>query len=198
MFPDYPNVKKKVDNLMRSHITEQVFRRSPIFSQVRRVRQHEGSRGTYEEVDGKEHQIEYEEMGAAFSLTQDEMRRGSFQDIVLKFEEMAATFAEAQSRMMFAVISNAAESAGNVVDAKGELTKETFLEMRRTMPLEFNPRTGEARYPTMVLHPNTWDKIKNDVESWGEDPEFLADLAAIEQEKGLHWRDRESRRRLVD
>ena len=162
MLPDYPNVKKTVDSLFRKHVHEKVFGRSPIFSEIRRVRQHEGSGGTYEEVDGKEHQIEYEKVAAALSLTPDEMRSGSFQDIVSKFEEVAETFNEAFSQMMFATISKAAESGGNVVDAKGKLTKETFLELRRTMPLEFDPSTGEAQYPTMVLHPETWDKINPD------------------------------------
>ena len=198
MFPDYPNVKKRVDSLLRSYVYGQVFGRSPIFSEVRRVRQHEGAGGTYEEVDGTEHQIEYEGIAAELTLTRDEMRSGSFQDIVSKFDEAAETFEEAFSKQMFATISEAAESAGNVVDAEGKLTKETFLDLRRTMPLEFDPSTGEARYPTMVLHPDTWDTIKHDIKRWDQDSEFLTELSTIEQQQRLAWRDRESRRRLVD
>ena len=62
-------------------------------------------------------------------MTRDEMRNGSFQTIVSKFDDIAETFAEAQSQILFATVSEAAESVGNVVDAKGKLTKEAFLEL---------------------------------------------------------------------
>ena len=55
-------------------------------------------------------------------MTRDEMRNGSFQTIVSKFDDIAETFAEAQSQILFATVSEAAESVGNVVDAKGKLT----------------------------------------------------------------------------
>ena len=131
------------------------------------------------------------------SLTPDDML-GSFAEIISKFGEMAEEFAEAQSKKMFATIQEAAESVGNVVDAEGKFTKETYLEARRKIQMDFDPRTGAPRHPTMVLHPTTLEKIRPDVEKWGEDPAFLAELAAIEQEQRLAWRAREARRRLVD
>lgn len=198
MLPDYPRVKQKVHSLLLNRTKEGIRGRSPVIARIRRTVQHEGSEGTYEDVDGRQNQIGYEEFVASSSLTRDEMRHGSFQDIVSKFDEMAETFAEAQSKMLFATVSEAAESVGNVVDAGGKLTKEVFLEMRRKMPLDFDPHTGEPQYPTMVLHPETYEKIKHDLESWGQDPEFLAEMSAIDEEKRLDWRDRESRRRLVD
>ena len=67
-------------------------------------------------------------------MTRDEMRNGSFQTIVSKFDDIAETFAEAQSQILFATVSEAAESVGNVVDAKGKLTKEAFLELKLSQP----------------------------------------------------------------
>lgn len=160
--------------------------------------QHEGREGIYGDVDGRESPIEYEEVAADFRLTRDEMRQPNFQVVLSKFAEMAETFAAGQSRMLFATVSEAAESVGNVVDAKGKLTKEAFLELMRKMQRDFNPQTGEPQGPTMVLHPDTLAKIKDDLESWEQDPEFMAALSAIEQEQRLDWRDRESSRRLAD
>ena len=51
-----------------------------------------------------------------------------------KFDDIAETFAEAQSQILFATVSEAAESVGNVVDAKGKLTKEAFLELKLSQP----------------------------------------------------------------
>ncbi len=198
MLPDYPNVKKKVHSLLLSRVKEQIFRCAPILKQIPRTVQHEGSKGTYKDVYGRENQIEYKEIAAALPLTRDEMRQGNFQPIMSKCDEIAATFAEEQSKTLFAAIGEAAKSVGNVFDTKGKLTKEVFLEMRRKMQWDFNPHTGEPQYPTMVLSPKALEKIKQDLESWEQDPKFVAAMSAIEQQKRLEWRDRESCRRLVD
>ena len=198
MLPDYPNVKKKVHSLLLTHVKEQIFRRSPILKQIRRTVQHEGSKGTYKDVDGRENQIEYKKIAAARSLTRDAMRQGNFQSIMSKCDEIADTFAAEQSKTLYAAIGEAAESVGNVVDTKGKRTKEAFLEMCRKIRLDFNPHTGEPQYPTIILSPETMAKIKPDLESWGQDSEFLDEMSAIKQQKWLDWRDRESCRRLVD
>ncbi len=198
MLPDYPSVKQKINSLLRRYLKEEVFRHSPILKEIRQTVQHEGREGTFGDVDGRERPIEYKKVATGYSLTRDEMRRPDFQLILSKFAAMAETFAEGQSRMLFDTVSEAAESVGNVVDAKGKLTKEAFLELMRKMQLDFNPKTGEPQRPTMVLHPDTLAKIKDDLKSWEKDPEFVAALSAVEQQKRLDWRDRESSRRLAD
>ena len=198
MLPDYPSIKKKVDSLLRRYLKEEIDRRSPILKEIRQTIQHEGREGTYGDVDGRKSPIEYKEVAGSFTLTRDEMRRPNFQVVLSKFAEMAETFAAGKSKMLFATVSEAAESVGNVVDAKGKLTKAAFLDLMRKMQLDFNPQTGKPKRPTMVLHPDTLAKIKDELESWEQDPEFMAALAAIEEQKRLDWRDRESRRRLVD
>ena len=198
MLPDYPRIKKKVNILLMRYLKAAVFRCSPILKEIRQTVQHEGREGTYGDVDGKESPIDYKEVVADFSLTRDEMRQPDFQLVVSKYAEMAETFAEEQSKILFATVSEAAASVGNVVDAKGKLTKEAFLECMRKMQWSFNPQTGEPQRPTMVLHPDTLAKIKDELESWDQDPEFKAALSAIEQQQWLDWRDRESRRRLAD
>ena len=198
MLPDFPNIKRKVEILLVRHLREETFRRSPILRKISRAVQHEGCGGTYGEVDGKENPIKYKKIVADFSMTRDEMRNGSFQTIVSKFDKMAETFAEAQSKILFATVSEAAESVGNVVDARGKLTKEAFLELVGRVQWSFDPQTGEARRPTMVIHPETLEKIKDDVETWGQDPDFLAAMSEIEHQQRLDGRDRESRRRLAD
>ena len=198
MLPDYPRIKRKVDTLLKRHLTEEIFRCAPILRGIRRTVQHEGSEHASGDVDGRESAIEYKEITAGLSMTRDEMRQGNLQSIMSKFEEMADTFAAEQSKILFGTVSEAAESVGNTVDAKGRLTKEAFLECLRKMQWSFNRQTGEPQHPTMVLHPKTFEKYKADLESWGEDPEFVAAMSAIEQQQRLDWRDRESRRRLVD
>ncbi len=115
-----------------------------------------------------------------------------------KFKRTAESLAEAQGKMMFTTASEAAESVGNVVDAKDMPIREALLEVQRKVQLDFDPRTGEPRHHTMVVNPEMFEKIKDDLEGLERDPGFLAELAEIRQKKWMDWRDRESRRRLVD
>ncbi len=198
MLPDYPRIKKKVDRLLRRHLKEEILRRSPLLREIRQTVQHEGCEGSQGDVDGRETAREYKEIKAGLSMTRDEMRQGNFQSVLSKFGDMAETFASEQSKILFATVSEAAESVGNVVDAKGRLTKEAFLESMRKRQWSFDRKTGEPKHPTFVLHPDTLEKIKPELESWGRDREFAAAMSAIEEQQRLDWRDRESRRRLAD
>lgn len=198
MLPDYPNIKKKVNSLLMNRIKDQIFRRSPILKQIRRTVQHEGSKGTYKDVDGQENQIEYRQIAASLPLIRDEMRQGGLESIMSKCDKIADTFVAEQSERLYAAIGEAAKSVGNVVDAKGNLSKGIFLESMRMIPWDFNPRTGEPQPPTIFLSPKALEKIKHYFERWEKDPEFLNEMSAIEQQQRLDWRDRESRRRLVD
>ena len=198
MLPDYPSVKQKINSLLRRYLKAEIVRRSPILKEIRQTVQHEGREGTFGDVDGRESPIKYKEVAASYSLTRDEMRQPDFQLVLSKFAAMAETFAEGQSKIFFDTVSEAVESVGNVVDAKGKLTKEAFLELMRKMQGDFNPQTGEPQRPTLVLHPDTLAEIKDELKSWEKDPAFVAALSAIEHQQRLDWHDRESSRRLAD
>ena len=198
MLPDYPRIKQKADALLRQYVKDQIPEVAPLLKGIGRTVQHEGDEGTYEDVDGREGQIEYESIAAGLEITRDEMRHASFSVVIAKCKEMAESLAEDLSKMMFATASEAAESVGNVVDAKGKPIRESLLEMHRKVQLDFNPRTGEPAYPTLVVHPETLEKIKDDLKSLEGDPEFQAELSKIRQKQWMDWCDRESRRCLVD
>ena len=198
MLPDYPKIKRRADAFLRRYLKDEISKSAPFLSGIGRTVQHEGDEGSYEDVDGREEHIEYETMTAGLEITRDEMRHGSFSVIMAKYKRLAEILAEAQKKMMFAKVSEAAESVGNVVDAKDKPIREALLEMQRKIQLDFDPRTGEPRHHTMVINPETFDKIKDDLESLEGDSEFLAELSEIKQKQWMDWRDRESRRRLVD
>lgn len=198
MLPDYPKIKRRADAFLRRYLKNEISKSAPLLKEIGRTVQHEGDEGTYEDVEGREDHIDYETMSAGLEITRDEMRHGSFSAVMAKFKRTAESLAEAQGKMMFTTASEAAESAGNVVDAKDMPIREALLEVQRKVQLDFDPRTGEPRHHTMVVNPEMFEKIKDDLEGLERDPGFLAELAEIRQKKWMDWRDRESRRRLVD
>lgn len=198
MLPDYPKVKQQFNRLLARHVRVEVDRRAPFLAQVRRTRQHEGSEWAFQGADGHVDGGAYIGIEATFELSSEEMKSETLNGILGKAGDLAEHFAKMHSQAMFAKISEATEAVGNVVDARGALTKEHFLEMTRRIQTDFDPITHEPRRASMVVHPDTWAKIKDDVQAWEEDADFVAELGMIEDEQRMAWRDREASRRLVD
>jgi hypothetical protein len=198
MLPDYPDLKKTIDKLLIRFLKEEMLRRSPILGEISRIRQHEGFGGVQRDVSGRSRNLEYEKVETEFSMTREEMRCGSFDQVIAKYTEMADEMAGAQTRSVLATVSDAASSVGNVVSAKGKPTRDAFLEMLEKLETDFDPVTGEPRRGSIVVSPETWATLKDDVLEWEADEDFKARLAEIDERKRVEWRDRESRRRLVD
>ncbi len=198
MLPDFPAVKRKFDTLFIRHLKGEINRRAPLLAQIRRGRQHEGASWDFKGLDGHSDGGEYEKIEAAFELTREEMKQETLDGVLKKVGDLAEQFARAQSEAMFAKVTEAAEGVGNVVNAGGNFEKEHFLEMARRVQTDFDRVTQEPRNLSVVLHPDTWARIKDDVKTWEDDPKFVAALKEIEEQQRIAWRDRESRQRLVD
>ena len=99
---------------------------------------------------------------------------------------------------MFAKVGAAADSVGNVVSAGGEFSQEHYLELVGMVEVDYDPETREPKNATMVMHPDTYRKVVPQIQQWEQDPEFQLKLKKVHEKKWLEWRDRESRRRLVD
>ena len=198
MLPDFPNAKKHFDHLFSRQLRAEIARRAPLLAKIHHSRQHEGQRWVFTGVEGHADGGIYKKLEARFALTREEMKEESLAGVFAKLGELAEQLAKAQSDDLYEKVSHAADSVGNVVRADGQFTKEHFLEMVRKIQTDFDVNTQEPRHASVVLHPDTWAKIKDDVESWEQDAEFLQSLREIENQQRVAWRDRESRRRLVD
>ena len=198
MLPDYPRLKERATKLLTMHVRNMRLKHSSILPQISTAVQHEGERFAYRDVDGNENRPQPKQIEASVQLTRDEMRQGRFEDVLQKFGEMARVFSQEQERHILEEVAKSAEAIGNVTDAQGELTKEHILESLRKVQWGFDPVTGEPQRPALFLSPKSIEKYRSRFESWQRDPEFLAELDAIEKQQRIDWHDRESRRRLVD
>jgi hypothetical protein len=136
-------------------------------------------------------------MQAEFSMTRDEMK-GDFDRVVGKFTTMAAQFAEQQSKQLFAAVSEAAESSGNVVSGRGGLTQDAFLELMEKVQVDLDPKTREPKNAVFVMHPGMARRMIPEKEAWEQDPVFKQRVAALREKQWIAFCDRESRRSLVD
>ena len=99
---------------------------------------------------------------------------------------------------MLEVVEEAAEEVGNVVHADGELTQDKYLEIFRTIDMDFDPTTLKlAPGFRWVMHPDMAARVVPKVQEWEKDPAFNAKYERIMATKREEWRDREARRKLV-
>ncbi|MCW6536881.1 hypothetical protein [Sphingomonas lycopersici] len=104
-------------------------------------------------------------------------------------EDMSRQFAQ----RMYGVVSAAAESVGNVVDAKiaGSVTA-SLIEMMSKIELGVD-REGNVSMPQIHVGPEAYDKLAKALENM--EPEVAAELERLKEEKSQQALQREAERR---
>lgn len=104
-------------------------------------------------------------------------------------EDMSRQFAQ----RMYGVVSAAAESAGNVVDAKiaGSVTA-SLIEMMSKIELGVD-RDGNVSMPQIHVGPEAYDKLAKALKNM--EPEVAAELERLKEEKSQQALQREAERR---
>lgn len=198
MLPDFPEVKKHAGTLFLRAVTRQIPVHEPILRGIRHTRVHEGCTAMLTRADQSTDKIEFQKASAELSVSRDQMRRITVEQLMEHAAHMAEQFAGQQVQLMIARLSEAIDAVGNAVSAKEIGAKEAFLEMERRIQMEFDPETLQPKNLVFLLHPDQVETFKAQAEEWEKDPEFVAERKRIRQRKLEEWRARENRRKLAD
>ncbi|HEU4456995.1 MAG TPA: hypothetical protein VFR81_28255, partial [Longimicrobium sp.] len=178
--------------------TAQLPRYSPVLSMVNRFRIHEGTRMGVMREDRTISELEVQRIESGTEFHRDELKRFDLRKVHEKYLEMILDLGSQQTKKMYEDISQATEEVGNSIKVEGKLEPEHFLEMHRRIRMDFDPVSGEPKNMAYVTHPDTGKRMLELVEEWERDPEFKKEYTRIMETKKEEWRDRESRRKLVD
>ena len=149
--------------------------------------------------DKSEDSIDYQSVSCESVLNREEMKRFDFKALLEKLTEFANQIGQAQTRQLLKTAEKAADSVGNVVRARGELTPEKYLEVFRQVEMDFDPQTLQLKPGFVwVMHPDMAASVVPKVEEWEKDLAFKAEYERIMTMKREEWRDREANRKLVD
>jgi hypothetical protein len=199
MFPDFPNQKKRLLARLIREAQAQASLDSPLLRNVRRFTQHEGRINELTRDDLSKDTIDFSPLTVELTLSHDEMRVYDPSLVVKKLTEMATSFASQQERRMLEEVARAADSVGNVVDARGdELQPGHLLDILKKIRVDFDPLTGRPELPTLVLHPAMAAAVRKKSEEWSKDAELSAAYDKVIEAKREEWRARENSRKLVD
>lgn len=195
MLPDYPSTKAK---LMQRYlrIFEQAVEARTL--PVPWVVQHEGDQSRLVREDGSEEKSASEPKQVEIKIDKEGFGELTVGDIDHKYGTAAQQMAGQLMGSFFRAVDQATEEAGTAIDASGRpLTADLFLELLDRVQLGFD-RAGNLVPPTIVLHPDAWDAVKDEVAGWEDDQDFKREYERLIERKREEWREGESRRKLVD
>jgi hypothetical protein len=201
MLPDFPKSRKELSEKLRLHLRLRVQEKSPWAALGREYTQHEGRAFSYEQIiDESKRVVEtgFEEMIVPIRVEFKDIPDLVGEALFRKLDEMADSIAEQTSRMGQRRMNEATQLAGTAIDAGGQpFTQELFLQSESARDWEFNHLTGQQE-GVYIAHPQTAERMHKLWQEWKKDSAFMKRVAELKARKYEEWRDRESRRKLVD
>lgn len=197
MLPDFPRIKRHIQKLQIRALQTEIERNAPLFSEIKRFRQHEGDQSSMEYEKGKARVQPFKAIGARMTVPLDLTSEDAQQEVIQKLKQVAQEIAKQSEGMLFSSIKDITSEVGNAIDARGKpFHPDMLLEMLEKIQLDFDSN-GKAIMPTIVLHPDMFESIAPKLKEWENDLRFLQRQKEILTRKREEWRDRESNRKLV-
>jgi sugar-specific transcriptional regulator TrmB len=201
MLPDFPKSRKELSEKLRLHLRLRVQGKSPWAALGREFTQHEGRAFSYEQIiDESKRIVEtgFEEMVVPIRVEFKDIPDLVGEALLRKLDELADNIAEQTSRLGQRRLTEATRLAGTAIDAGGQpFTQELFLQSESARDWEFDHLTGQQE-GVYIAHPQTAERMHNLWQEWEKDSAFMKRVAGLKARKYEEWRDRESRRKLVD
>jgi len=197
MLPDYPGLKKLFRKRLLQMMQRKIDQKAPLAGRIPHYRQVEGMATSYEDHLGIVRSAEAKEVKAGFTIPRNLPPLNTVQQLFEALEAAAEDMARQSETILFRKLDESTREAGNVLDAGGRpFEPAMLLEMLEGIWIEFD-ENGRPEMPTIVLHPDLFNSIKDRLSELEADHDFMAKRAEIIARKKEDWRDRESHRKLV-
>jgi hypothetical protein len=201
VLPDFPKSRKELSERLRLHLRLRVQAKTPFAAIGRQFTQHEGRAFSYEQIlDERKKVIEsgFEEMQIPVRLDLKEIPDLVGEMLLQKVDKLADDIARQTSQLGYRVLDESTRLAGTAIDAGGKpLTQELFLKGEEARDWEFDPQTNKKE-GFYLAHPDTAERMHKLWQEWEQDKAFMKRVEELRARKHEEWRDRESRRKLVD
>lgn len=203
MLPDFPRSRKELSDKLLLYLRMRVQEKSPFAALGRQFSQHEGKAFSYEQILDERKRIVktgFEEMRAPVEVQFEEIPCLRGRVLFERLDAIAEEIARQISQLGYRRLDEASELAGTAIDAGGKpLTQELFLTAEEARDMEFDPEARKADPDLVYLaHPDTAAWMHRLWQEWEKDEKFMKRVAELKARKYEEWRDRESRRKLVD
>jgi hypothetical protein len=197
MLPDFPALKAEALKLVLTKLRQRVDTGDPVLSQIRRLRQHEGTEMRYEQQGGTTVQGGFEKIGTEFTVLPTDVPTLVGEKLDAKLEEIAQELVARSAKAFFRKVGETSEKAGTSVDVGGKpVSPEILLDMLNNVQMEFGPDGKPLQ--SFVIHPDMFPALKKVSDQIENDPELKRRNAEILERQREAWAARESDRKLAD
>lgn len=198
MIPDFPHEKEKLMQVWNNYLEIKSRELLGFFGTLPFHMNHEGHSWAINRADGTGGNQPYKEIQGYMTVDASEIPTLTPDKIRGKLDKIAEDAAQQISQNMFSEISRATKEVGNEVDAHGQpFSKELFLQILEKIEMSFD-ENEKLIHPVIFMHPDLWNSKKDEFKAWESDELFQAKHEAIIEKKKEDWRERETRRKLVD
>lgn len=197
MLPDYLRVKKRLHELYIERWHRLAASNGILGNLPESQILHEGDRHHLVREDGSDEAIEMKQSSSSLSFHFDELDIATTEEIVRKWDAAARDMHGQMTKHLFEVVEQMCQEVGNVVDGMGRPFAEVFIEMMEKTDMSFEPDGTRSPGQSMVLHPDTFERIRPELEAMEADPDIQRRVREIENRKREEWRAREADRKLV-
>jgi hypothetical protein len=201
MLPDFPKTRREISQRLRLRMDLSVQAKSPLRMLGSRITQHEGTLHSYEQItdSGIRSVTEgLQEVAIPIEVPIEEIPELVGDKLFARIDAIAEDAARQVSQLTFRKMDEVTRESGMVVDAAGgPPTQEIWLQMFENMEIDFDPSTGKPEV-TIVMHPVMAEAMQKLWGEWQTDAGFMKRYNELLTQKREAWRDRESRRKLVE
>lgn len=199
MLPDYPNLKREIQQEFIYFMKEYVKQKFPLQGMVKRQVIHEGTDPHYQ----SEFQGEFEDevtklktFSADAHFEKDELKKMSLRDVFSRFLETAEKMGEKVERASIQDLDDKLTEKGQTASVSKEFTPEDLLKSFDTVSISFD-ENGKAQFPTFMGGEEASKKIAEALKKLDEEP-YLTKFRELIEKKKREWDARENSRKLVD
>jgi hypothetical protein len=201
MLPDFPQSRRELFQKYRLRIALAAQAKTPVHALGAPITQHEGNLHTYDQLtqSGVRTVTEgFKEIAVPIEVKIDEIPGLTAEKVSERLDAIAEDVARQTSQIFYRMLDETTHNAGTAIDAGGQPpSKDVWLEMFQRMEMSFDPKTGKPEI-VFITHPVMAEVWRKSWTEWEKDPAFMKQYREILAAKREAWRDRESRRKLVD
>lgn len=198
MLPDFANEKAHMMRLLRAVLDDARRAASPVVGQMREIAVHEGRFTRHVDQFGRATGSPLREFRESLSMTDEECKSASFDDLMHRAASMGRSMAEKQERAFFCEVQKATMEAGTQLDARGKrFDPSMLLDAIDRMNIEFDD-WGQPRMPSAYVSPEMAAYLRDNALDWEAVRELRRRYFDLIARKRREWRAREADRRLVD
>ncbi|MDP3858588.1 MAG: hypothetical protein Q8Q73_12590 [Stagnimonas sp.] len=197
MLPDFPTLKKDLDDFFSAYLSRETQRRSGEFGQMARHRLFEGRANAIQRQREKPEAVEIVSASEELNFSAAEVANLGVQEIWSYLDEVAQKMADQIVAHFYKTLSEQCEQSGQVTKSEGGLvTADKLLEAFGKLQIDFDS-SGHPRLPSIHIGPSQSAAMALALQKLETDAELRLRSQELIALKRREWLDREAARKLV-